>query len=110
MIVYNIEDFVIKQMFLPYKPLLIPKDNLPENELDRIIEYGKREKACISVLRKNPEKIIEVLKNNKEAYKCVFERLAKLDFRFYKWLQHPLINTIEAIVFAFRYAERAKKE
>ena len=54
MIVYNIEDFVIKQMFMPYKTILIPEDNLPENELDRIVEYKKREKTCINELRKNP--------------------------------------------------------
>ena len=104
MIVYNLEDFVIKQMFHPYKTLLIPEDNLPENGLDRIVEYEKREKACISELRKNPERIIEVLKNNKEAYQCVFGRLAKIDFQFYKWLKHPLIDRINGIVCAFRIA------
>ena len=44
MIVYNIEDFVVKQMFMPYKTFLIPEDNLPENGLDRSVEYEKREK------------------------------------------------------------------
>ena len=102
MIVYNIEDFVIQQMFKPYKTFLIPEDNLPENKLDRIVEYKKREKACISKLRKNPEGIIEVLKNNRKACQCVFERLAKIDFEFYKWLKHPLINYVNSVVCAFR--------
>ena len=105
MIVYNLEKFVIKQMFSPYKTLIVSEENLPENELDRIVEYKKREKACISELRKNPERIIEVLKNNKKAYKCVFERLAKIDFKFYKWLKHPLIDDVNAIVSAFRYGD-----
>lgn len=102
MMVYNIEDFVVKQMFMPYKPFLIPEDNLPENELDRIVEYKKREKICINELRKNPERIIEVLNNNKKAYQCVFMRLSRLDFKFYKWLKHPLIDYVNAVVCAYR--------
>lgn len=102
MIIYNLEDFVIRQMFMPYKTFLIPTDNLPEDEFDREIEYRKRERACISELRKNPEKIIEALNNNKKAYQCVFKRLANIDFKFYKWLKHPLIDEINAIVCAFR--------
>lgn len=105
MIVYNIEDFVIKQMFNPYKTLLIPEDNLPENGLDRMVEYSKREKACISELRKRPEQIMEVLRKNKEAYQCVFGRLAEIDFEFYKWLQHPLIYEIRPIITAFRMSK-----
>lgn len=109
MIVYNIEDFVIKQMFYPYKTLLIPEDNLPENELDRSVEYEKREKACVMELRRNPERIIEVLKNNQKAYQCVFERLANIDFKFYKWLKHPLINYVNPVVCAIRYSHQSKK-
>lgn len=109
MIVYNIEDFVIKQMFNPYKTFLIPKDNLPEDEFDRMIEYKKRENACIYELRKKPERIITVLQNNKEAYHCVFERLAHIDFKFYKWLKHPLIDDVNAIVCAFRLNHPAEK-
>lgn len=101
MIVYNIEDFVVKQMFMPYKTFLIPEDNLPENELDRSVEYEKRGKACIKELRKNPEIIIEVLNNNKKAYQCVFGRLARIDFKFYKWLKHPLIDYVNAVVLAY---------
>lgn len=104
MIVYDLEKFVIEQMFNPYKSLLIPEDGLPENELDRCVEYEKREKLCKSELRKNPERIIEVLKNNKKAYQYVFGRLAKIDFKFYKWLKHPLIDQINGIVSAFRIA------
>lgn len=102
MIVYNIEDFVVKQMFMPYKTFLIPEDNLPENELDRRVEYEKREKACIKELRKNPERIVEVLNNNKKAYQCVFGRLARIDFKFYEWLKHPLIDYVNAAVLAYR--------
>ena len=110
MIVYNIEDFVIRQMFNPYKTFLIPEDNLPENELDRIIEYKSRENACISKLRKNPEGIIEVLKNNKKAYQCVFERLAGIDFKFYKWLKHPLIDYVNSVVCAIRNYRPTEEE
>lgn len=109
MIVYNLEEFVIKQMFNPYKTLLIPEDNLPENELDRIDEYAEREKACISELRKHPERIIDILKNNKKAYHYVFGRLAGIDFKFYKWLKHPLIDEVNAIVCAFRNARTTEK-
>lgn len=109
MIVYNLEDFVIKQMFNPYKTLLIPEDNLPENGLDRDVECQRREKAYIRELRKNPEKIITVLKNNKRAYHCVFERLANIDFKFYQWLKHPLIDDVNAIVCAFRNAHPTEK-
>ena len=105
MIIYDIEKFVIEQMFNPYKTWLIPEDNLPEDEFMRISEYNWREKACERELRQHPERIIEVLRNNKKAYQCVFERLAKIDFKFYKWLKHPLIDEINAIVLAFRYAE-----
>ena len=103
MIVYNIEDFVIKQMFRPYKPLLVSEEGLPENELDRLIAYDKRVKECEAQLRKQPEKIITILNNNKEAKRCVFERLAQIDFKFYKWLKHPLIDEIMGYVIAFRY-------
>lgn len=110
MIVYNLEEFVIKQMFSPYKTLIIPEDNLPEDEFERMFEYIKREKACIRELRKKPELIIEVLSKNKKAYQYVFERLAKIDFKFYKWLKHPLIDYVNAAVGAFRYAEALKEK
>lgn len=109
MIVYNIEDFVVKQMFMPYKTLLISTDNLPEDALNRRVEYEKREKACIRELRKKPEIIIEVLRNNKEAYQCVFKRLANIDFEFYKWLQHPVIFEICSITCAFKRRKEDEK-
>lgn len=94
MTVYNIEDFVIKEMFMPYQNLIV------ENPTQENINKCKRQ------LRKRPEDIISILKNNKKAYECVFGRLARIDFKFYKWLKHPLIEEIEAITLAFRSRER----
>ena len=109
-IIYNIEKFVVEQMFLPYKPFLVSEDNLPENGLEKAIEYEKRVRSCTNELRKHPERIMVILRNNKKAYECVFGRLAKLDFKFYKWLKHPLIDEIESIVLAYRIAEREGKK
>lgn len=95
MIVYNIEDFVVNQMFRPYRSVIV------EEKFQTEEEYKKIEKE----LRKDPLKIMWVLRNNKEAYKCVLGRLAKMNITFYKWLNHPIIGEIEAIIIAFRYAE-----
>ena len=46
-----------------------------------------------------------ILKNNKQAYQYVFKRLERIDFEFYKWLEHPLIPMVNGIVSAFRYIE-----
>lgn len=95
MIVYNIENFVVNQMFRPYRSLIV------EEKFQTEEEYKKIEKE----LRKDPLKIMWVLRNNKEAYNCVFGRLAKMNITFYKWLNHPIIGEIDAIIIAFRYAE-----
>lgn len=95
MIVYNIENFVVNQMFRPYRSVIV------EEKFQTEEEYKKIEKE----LRKDPLKIMWVLRNNKEAYNCVFGRLAKMNITFYKWLNHPIIGEIDAIIIAFRYAE-----
>ena len=93
-------------MFRPYRSLIVSEDNLPNDDLERAIAYNKRVKECERELRKDPQKIISILKNNREAYNHVFERLAKCDFSFYKWLQHPLILDVKSIVQAFRHANK----
>lgn len=95
MIVYNIENFVVNQMFRPYRNVIVEEKFQTEDE------YKKIEKS----LRKEPQMIMWLLKYNKKAYKCVFERLAKMDITFYKWLNHPIIGEIESIISAFKYAE-----
>lgn len=94
MTVYNIEDFVIKEMLMPYQNIIV--ENPTKENINK----------CKNILRKNPEQIISILKNNKKAFECVFGRLARIDFKFYKWLKHPLIEEIEAITLAFRNKER----
>lgn len=96
MIVYNIENFVVNQMFRPYRNVVV-KEKLQTED-----EYKKIEKS----LRKDPQLIMWLLKYNKEAYNCVFGRLAKMNITFYKWLKHPIIGEIESIILAFKYAEK----
>ena len=100
MIVYNIENFVVNQMFRPYRSLIVEEKFQTEEDYKRI------EKE----LRKDPLKIMGALRNNKEAYKCVFGRLAKMNITFYEWLNHPIIDEIVAIIIAFRYAEANKND
>lgn len=80
MLVYDIEKFVIDQMFRPYQDILV------ENPEDY--------KKCELMLRKRPEEIISVLFNNKKAHNLVFNRLSKMDIKFYKWLEHPIIHFV----------------
>lgn len=95
--IYNIEDFVINEMLMPYQNIII------ENPTEENIKEAKR------ILRKNPQNIIGILKNNKKAYECVFRRLSRIDFKFYKWLSHPLIDEINGIVMAFRNLQGAEE-
>lgn len=80
MLVYDIEKFVIDQMFRPYQDILV------ENPEDY--------KKCELMLRKRPEEIISILFNNKKAHNLVFNRLSKMDIKFYKWLEHPIIHFV----------------
>ena len=95
MIVYNIENFVVNQMFRPYRNIIVEEKFQTEDE------YKKIEKA----LRKEPQIIMWKLKYTKKASRCVFERLAEMNITFYKWLNHPIIGEIESIILAFKYAE-----
>lgn len=95
MIVYNIENFVVNQMFRPYRNVIV------EEKFQAEEEYKRFEKS----LRKEPEMIMRLLKHNKKAYNLIFGRLAKMNITFYKWLNHPIIGEIEAIISAFKYRE-----
>lgn len=93
MTVYNIEDFVVNQMFRPYRDVIVEEKFQTEDE------YKEIEKS----LRKEPLMIMWLLRHNKKAYKCVFWRLAKMNITFYKWLNHPIIGEIKACIIAFQY-------
>ena len=58
MTVYNIENFVVNQMFRPYKNMIVAEKFQTE------AEYKKIE----SSLRKEPLMIMWLLRNNKKAY------------------------------------------
>lgn len=80
MIVYRIEDFVVKQMFLPYSPDFI------EAEYDSYL-FKTLHKTIESKLRKRPELIIELLEEMPETKKSVFDRIRKFGgIKFYKYL------------------------
>lgn len=81
-------------MFKPYQNIIL------ENTTKENIKQAEK------ILMKEPQRILSVLKNNKKAYDCVFSRLSKIDFKFYKWLNHPIIREIEEIVLAYRLKER----
>ena len=95
MTVYNIENFVVNQMFRPYKNMIVAEKFQTE------AEYKKIE----SSLRKEPLMIMWLLRNNKKAYTCVFGRLSKMNIAFYKWLNHPIIGEIQACIIAFQHKE-----
>ena len=87
--IYNIEEFVINEMFRPSQHLIVP-------------EPDKR-KAFEKKLNEHPEEILPILYNNNKAYEHVFNRLIKIDFKFYKWLKHPLIDSVNANCSICRY-------
>lgn len=96
-IVYNIEKFVVEQMLKPHQDLLVLGN---ENY-----------KEAVKLLRKNPDEIIRVLENNKKARELVFNRLAQTNFKFYKWLKHPVVEYVEmGICTAKMIADRAENE
>ena len=95
MTVYNIEDFVVNQMFRPYRDIIV------EEKFQTEAEYKKIE----SSLRKEPLMIMWLLRHNRKAYACVFGRLAKMNITFYKWLNHPIIGEIKACIIAFQYKD-----
>ena len=95
MTVYNIENFVVNQMFRPYRNMIV------EEKFQTEAEYKKIE----SSLRKEPLMIMWLLRNNKKAYACVFGRLSKMNITFYKWLNHPIICEIQACIIAFQHKD-----
>lgn len=83
MVIYNIEEFVINQMFRPYQSLF-PNADTPEG----VREWER-------TFNEEPIKIMSVLRADDKLYELVFQRLSKLDITFYKWLNHPLIGVVE---------------
>lgn len=78
----KIEDFVIEQILMPYSPLITGTydGNTPTDEF----------KKYKSMLRKNPEKIIEILDGMPETKQRVFNRLRM--FGGVKWYRYLDMN------------------
>ena len=87
--VVKIEDFVINQLFKPYTPSLIPHER-----------YGKdktKMKQMEIKLKKNPEKIMEILDNDQETKRRAFNRLRKFGgVKWYRYLDmsNPVIRWV----------------
>lgn len=78
--VFEIEDFVINQIFRPYQPDFI---DLPYES----IEYKAMAKTIEQKLRRRPERIIAMLEGNPEAKERVFKRLCHFGgVKFYRYL------------------------
>lgn len=77
--VVKIEDFVIKQLFLPYSVSIHGVEGWHES-IDEDLKYK-------NILKKNPEKIIEILSNKPLVKERVFNRLKKLGgVKWYRFL------------------------
>lgn len=87
--VVKIEDFVIKQLFLPYSVSI----HGVEGWHDSITEDEKYK----TMLRNNPEKIIEILSSKPLVKERVLKRLRKLDgVKWYRYLDlsNPVIQWV----------------
>lgn len=87
--VYKIEDFVIKQLFLPYSVSIHGVDGWH----DSIREDEKYK----TMLCNSPEKIIEILSNKPPVKERVFKRLRKLGgVKWYRYLDmsNPVIRWV----------------
>ena len=87
--VVKIEDFVINQLFKPYTPSLVP------------YEHSGKDKTKIKhmeiKLKKNPEKIMEILDSDQETKRRVFNRLIKCGgVKWYRYLDmsNPVIRWV----------------
>ena len=88
--VVRIEDFVINQLFKPYTPSLVP------------YEHSGKDKTKIKhieiKLKKNPEKIMEILDSDQETKRRVFNRLIKCGgVKWYRYLDmnNPVIKWVD---------------
>lgn len=87
--IVKIEDFVINQLFLPYSTSIHGVDGWH----DSITE----DKKYKDLLRKSPEKIIEILSNKPLVKERVFERLRKCGgVKWYRYLDmsNPVIQWV----------------
>lgn len=87
--VVKIEDFVIKELFLPYSTSIHGVTGWHES-----ITEDKKYK---DLLRKSPEKIIEILSNKPLVKERVFERLRKCGgVEWYRYLDmsNPVIQWV----------------
>jgi len=84
----KIEDFVIKEMFCPYTPSLIPGEFQSQAYMDRMKKK----------LRLNPEYIVEILEKDPETKQKIFNRLRKCGgVKFYRYLDmnNPVIQYVK---------------
>ena len=87
--VYKIEDFVIKQLFLPYSTSIHGIVGWHES-IDEDCKYK-------NMLSKNPEKIIEILENKSNVKQRVFNRLRQCGgVKWYRYLDmsNPIIQWV----------------
>lgn len=86
----KIEDFVIRDMFRPYATHFI--------STYEDFEFRQKQKRIERVLRRNPEMIIEMLDEIKEARELIFNRLLKFGgVKFYRYLDmsNPVIQYVK---------------
>lgn len=87
--VYKIEDFVIKQLFLPYSTSIHGITGWHES-IDEDCKYK-------NMLSKNPEKIIEILENKSNVKQRVFNRLRQcggVKWYLYLDMSNPIIQWV----------------
>jgi len=93
---YDIEKFVIEEMFNPFSPTY--DHRCWEKTFGKTAEKRKQGKIIydeyVKVFKKHPSKIITELENRPEWKELVFKRLSMCKFKFYKHLTHPIIDYV----------------
>lgn len=87
----KIEDFVIKEMFRPYMPSLLPGEF-------QGLEYCEEQDKIEQKLRSHPKYIIDILEKDTETKQRVFNRLRKFGgVKFYRYLDmsNPVIEYVK---------------
>ncbi len=86
----KIEDFVIGDMFRPYATHFV--DTYED------FEFRQKQKRIECALRRNPEMIIDLLEEIKDAKELIFNRLRKCGgVKFYRYLDmsNPVIQYVK---------------
>ena len=97
-IIYNIEDFAIKEIFNPYKFSF--DFRLWQAEYDDTLTF--EEKVAVMKLyhiylkriKQNLNWIISAVDSRPSWKKEIFNRLKNTKFKFYKWLNSPFIDWV----------------